>query len=90
MTKIYLCMLSFMPLCFQTKPARVTPALFWDILETSRLDLLHCRRCAHLADAGLGKEQHADKKSFLKYFLAVANKVRLMFHYIWKENSRAK
>lgn len=64
-------------------------SLFWDILDTSGWI---CRQRAHLADAGarLGKEQRADKESLLKYFLAVANKVRLMFHCIWKENSRAK
>lgn len=38
--------------------------------------LLHRGQQAHLADARarFGKEKHADKEGFLKYFLALANK----------------
>lgn len=58
------------------------------------MDLLRCRRCAHLADAGarFGKEQHGDKEGIRKYFLALTNEARLMslkFHYTWKEKSSA-
>lgn len=65
-------------------------------LEGFTLALLHHGQGAHLADAGarFGREQHAGREGFLKYFLALTNKkkadVSVKCHYIWKEKSRAK